>query len=395
MRIHTVEAFPLHYPEPHDSNKSRYVTIAKVTTADGAVGWGECIAQFPEAALATKVVVEEGFAPLLIGEDARDVERLWQAMRDRSWWYGNGGVASFAISAVDMALWDLKGRLLDVPVYELLGGKRMERMRACASIIFDTEDLDATGEEFADLASRGYTAVKGGWGKSPETCFGRDPKRDLALVSTIREAVGPDVDFIVDVGTHVRWTPSHAIAMARAFEPYNLFWIEEPLPQDDIQGYIRLRESISTPIATGEKEWTLRAFKELIEVGAADIVMPDPGQGGGRDGVQEDRGVRQRPQRALHATLVVECHQHGRRREPLRELRQRRRVRAQAQPFADAVRAGDRAHRAEGRLGAGADRAGMGPHHRARGDRPLPHAVAADQGSVGATWWDAPSAAEL
>ena len=166
-----------------------------------------------------------------------------------------------------MALWDLKGRLLDVPVYELLGGKRMDRMRACASVIFDTEDLDATAEEFADYASRGYTAVKGGWGKSPETCFGRDPKRDLAVVSTIREAVGPDIDVIVDVGTHVRWTPSHAIAMARAFEPYNLYWIEEPLPQDDIQGYIRLRESIRTPVATGEKEWTLRAFKELIEWG--------------------------------------------------------------------------------------------------------------------------------
>ena len=287
MRINSVEAFPLHYPEPHDSNKSRYVTIARVTSTDGAVGWGECIAQFPEAALATKVVVEEGFAPLLIGEDARDTERLWQAMRDRSWWYGNGGIASFAISAVDMALWDLKGRLLDVPVYELLGGKRMERMRACASVIFDTEDLDATAEEFADYASRGYTAVKGGWGKSPETCFGRDPERDLAVVSTIREAVGPDIDVIVDVGTHVRWTPSHAIAMARAFEPYNLYWIEEPLPQDDIQGYIRLRESIRTPVATGEKEWTLRAFKELIELGAADIVMPDPGKAEGVTGFKK------------------------------------------------------------------------------------------------------------
>ncbi len=287
MSIKKIEAFPLHYPEPHDSNKSRYVTVAKVTASDGVVGWGECISQWPEAALATKVIVEEGFAPLLLGEDPLDTERLWQAMRNRSWWYGNGGIASFAISAVDMALWDVKGRILDTPVYELLGGKRMTRMRACASVIFDTENLEATHAEFADYAARGYTAVKGGWGKSPETAFGLDPRRDLALVSTIRDAVGPDVDVIVDVGTHVAWTPSHAIKMARAFEEYDLYWIEEPLPQDDIEGYVRLRQAISTPIATGEKEWTLRAFKTLIEAGAVDIVMPDPGKAEGVTGFKK------------------------------------------------------------------------------------------------------------
>ena len=287
MSIQKIEAFPLHYPEPHDSNKSRYVTIAKVSSADGGVGWGECISQWPEAALATKVIIEEGFAPLLAGEDPLDTERLWQAMRNRSWWYGNGGIASFAISAVDMALWDLKGKILQTPVYELLGGKRMTKLRACASVIFDTEDLQATHAEFADYAARGYTAVKGGWGKSPETAFGLDPKRDLALVSTIRDAVGPDTDVIVDVGTHVAWTPSHAIKMARAFEDYDLYWIEEPLPQDDIEGYIRLRNAISTPIATGEKEWTLRAFKTLIEAGAVDIVMPDPGKAEGVTGFKK------------------------------------------------------------------------------------------------------------
>ena len=287
VRIKTIEAFPLHYPEPHDSGKSRYITIARIAASDGNVGWGECICQFPEAALATKVIIDRGFAPLLKGQDPRDVERLWQMMRDRSWWYGNGGIANFALSAIDMALWDLKGQILQVPLYDLLGGKRMSKLRACASVIFDTEDLTATHAEFASYAARGYTAVKGGWGKRPEAAFGLDAKRDLALVSTIREAVGPGVDLVVDVGTHVKWTIAHAIKMTKAMERFDLFWIEEPLPQDDIAGYVRLREATQTSVATGEKEWALRDFKRLIEASAVDIVMPDAGKAEGVTGFKK------------------------------------------------------------------------------------------------------------
>jgi L-alanine-DL-glutamate epimerase-like enolase superfamily enzyme len=287
MIVARVEAFPLHYPEPHDSGNSRYVTLVKLTADDGTIGWGECICQFPEAALATRVIVDRGLGPLVVGQDPREVERLWQAMRDRSWWYGNGGIATFAISAIDMALWDLKGKAMGAPLHDLLGGRRVARIRACASVIFDTVDLAATRAEFADYVKRGYSAVKGGWGKSREASFGLDPARDLALVAAIREAIGPETDFVVDVGTNVKWTPAHAIRMARAFEPYNLFWIEEPLPQDDIEGYTRLRRAIATPIATGEKEWTLRAFKDLITAGAVDIVMPDAGKAEGVTGFKK------------------------------------------------------------------------------------------------------------
>jgi len=287
MQITRIQAFPLRYPEPHDSDKPRYVTLVRVDTDAGISGWGECIAQWPEAALAVPVIVEHGFAPLLRGEDPRDVERLWERMRAHSFWYGSGGIATFAISAIDMALWDVKGKDLGVPVYALLGGKRMDAMRACASVIFDTVHVDATAREFADYRARGYTAMKGGWGKSPETAFGRDPRRDLALVRVLREAVGPDADLIVDVGTHVRWSVNHAIRMARAFEEFNLFWIEEPLAPDDLAGYRRLRAAIATPIATGEKEWTVRAFRDLIHSGGVDIVMPDPGRAEGLTGMKK------------------------------------------------------------------------------------------------------------
>jgi len=258
--------------------------LVKITTTDGAIGWGECISQWPEAALAVKVIVERGFSDLVVGSDPVDVELTWQRMRQQSFWYGNGGIASMAISAIDMALWDLKGKVTGVPVYQLLGGRKRDTIRACASVIFDTENLDLTRDEFADYAERGYTAVKGGWGKSRETAFGLDAKRDMAVVQTIREAVGPDVDIVIDVGTHVEWTLQHAIQMIRKFEEYELFWIEEPLPQDDLDGLRRLREAIATPIASGEKEWTLRAFKDLIHSGGVDIVMPDPGKAEGITG---------------------------------------------------------------------------------------------------------------
>src|SRR5262245_17449378 len=121
MKIVSVKAFPLQYPEPHDHGKTRYITLARVEAEGGAVGWGECISQFPESTRATATVIDEGFAPLLTGEDPREVERLWHAMLARVWWYGPQGIAAFAISAIDMALWDLKGKLLGLPVCNLIG----------------------------------------------------------------------------------------------------------------------------------------------------------------------------------------------------------------------------------------------------------------------------------
>ena len=112
MKVKKVQAFALAYPEPHYKGIERYLTLARVEADDGRVGWGECISQLPEASLATKTIIEQGFAPLLVGDDALDVERLWHKMLSRIWWYGPEGIAAFAVSAVDMALWDLKGKIL-------------------------------------------------------------------------------------------------------------------------------------------------------------------------------------------------------------------------------------------------------------------------------------------
>src|SRR5262249_32516906 len=114
-----------------------------------------------------------------------------------------------------------------------------------------------------------------------------DATRDLALVRKVREAIGPGVAFLLDVGTHVRWTVAHAVRMTRRFEACDIFWIEEPLPPDDFAGYRRLRRSIQTMISTGEKEWTAQAFKRLIEAGVTDVIMPDVGKAEGITGVKQ------------------------------------------------------------------------------------------------------------
>ena len=287
MRIARIDAFPLRYPEPHDSGKLRCVTLVRIETDEGTVGWGECISQWAEAALAVKVIIDRGFAPLLIGRSPLEIRSLWELMRLHSTWYGTGGIATFAISAIDIALYDLKGKVLGVPVYELLGGKVTPKLRAVASIIFDTVNVDATAEEFAGYVARGYTAVKGGWGKSADTAFGLDAKRDLQLVKRIREAVGTDVAFMLDVGTHVKWDVAHAIRMTRHFEEYGIHWIEEPLPPYDFDGYERLRQSIQTLIATGEKGWTVHEFQTMVDRGIADFLMPDVGKAEGITGVKQ------------------------------------------------------------------------------------------------------------
>jgi L-alanine-DL-glutamate epimerase-like enolase superfamily enzyme len=276
--IARIEAFPLRYPEPHDSNRDRYVTLARIETRDGAVGWGECISQWPEAAVAVKTVVDLGFAPLLLEQDPRDPRRLWQTMRAHAFWHGHGGIVSFAISALDSAVWDVAGKLAGVPVHRLLGGKLHDRVRACASVILNTLDLEALRGEFADYRARGFTAVKGGWGQVPEAGFGIDPTRDLAVATTLRDAVGPETSLALDVSARAAWTSAHAVTMAKRLQEFDLGWLEDPLHHEDHDGYRRIRAAVSTPIATGERCWTLNDYRRLVRSGGVDIILVDPGR---------------------------------------------------------------------------------------------------------------------
>ena len=284
MRITRVEAFPVCYPEPNDNDNFRYLTFARVETDDGTVGWGECVTMWPEASLAAKTIIECGLGPLLLDCDPLDSEALWQRMKAHTWWYGEGGIASFAISALDMALWDVKGKALGVPLYQLLGGKVNARLRACASTHPNKATIDALAQELAGYAALGYTALKIGFGKRGEARLGVDPKRDIAFVQAAREAIGGDVDLMLDVGNGVKWDTAHAIRMAHEFERFNIRWYEEPLHPTNHDGYARLRRASNLSIATGEREWTVAGYRQLIQSGVADIIMVDPGRAEGVTG---------------------------------------------------------------------------------------------------------------
>ena len=278
-KIRRVDAYPLRYPEPHDHNNIRYITLARVEAEGGAVGWGECISQFPESAAAVKTVIERGYAPMLTGENALDVERLWHKLLNHIWWYGPQGIAGFAVSAVDMALWDLKGHLLNQPVCRLMGGRVVPRVVAMASIHLDMVDLDWTLNEFQTFKDQGYRIVKGGWGSAPDAVFGLDHDKDLALVRDVREIVGPECEIVFDVlGGRVKWSAQEAIRRVRDFEAYRLRWIEEPLPPQDYAAHRLLRAGTRTPIGTGEQEWNPEGYRRLLKHGAVDVVQMDPGR---------------------------------------------------------------------------------------------------------------------
>lgn len=288
MKLKSIQAFPLAYPEPHYRGIERYITLVRVESDEGTVGWGECISQFREATLATRIIIEQGFVPLLLGEDALDVERLWRKMLARIWWYGPEGIAAFAVSAVDMALWDLKGKALGLPVCQLLGGKLNDRVVAMASIIFDMEDLDWTINEFRWMREQGYRVVKAGWGMRPEAVFGQDRRRDLDVVKRVREVIGDDLELVVDTpGARGIWDVPTAIQRFRDLEPYRLKWIEQPLLPHDLEGHARLRAAVATPIGTGEDEWDVESYRRLIRSNGVDVVQMDPGRCHGITGCRD------------------------------------------------------------------------------------------------------------
>jgi L-alanine-DL-glutamate epimerase-like enolase superfamily enzyme len=284
--IGRIEAFPLHYSDPNDAGKQRYVTLARIETDDGVVGWGEAVTMPPETSLACKVLIEQGFAPLLAGRDATRVRNHWQTMREHGFWAGIGGVMTLAASAVDTALWDVAGKVAGQPVHALLGGKVHDSLPACSSVIWDTEDVERTAAQFARLSAEGYRTLKGGWGLNKEAAFGLDERRDVALVRAVREAIGDDRAFVADVAEHARWDATRAIAMTHKLAAAGLTWIEDPLPIQDRAGLRRLRASSALPIATGEREWTVESYRELVRTGAVDLILIDPGRAEGLTGMK-------------------------------------------------------------------------------------------------------------
>lgn len=287
MAIKRITPMSVAYPEPNDNGCTRYLTFVRVETDDGTVGWGEAITMWPESCRATEAIIA-GMAEQIIGRDPLDNIAIWRDLRQYSWWYGyQGGIASFALSAIDIALWDVKGKLLGLPLISLLGGAERDRLPVIASTHAFLPGLEQEVERHADYIRNGYQGVKIGFGKRGDAHLGYDIARDVAFVEQLRAACGPTADIMIDRGKSLPWDLGQALQRTRAFEEQRLRWIEEPLEPTDIGGFRKFRQHTRTLIGTGEREWTGEAFRRLIATGVVDVVGCDPGRAEGITGCLE------------------------------------------------------------------------------------------------------------
>jgi len=275
MRITAMTPYVLRWPEPNDFGHDRMTVLLAVDTDAGLRGWGEAIAMWPEACRAVVAVIEDGFAPLLKGREAVDTQGGWDAMKAQSWWYGEGGIATLALSAVDMALWDIRAKERGVPLVTLWGAQH-ETLPACASLHVNQPTIEDTVRDIAAHFSGGFRSTKLGLGKKGLSRAGRDPDYDVALVRELRAAVGLDAGIMVDAGNGTVWDLKTAIRTVDRMAEYDIAWIEEPFHPSRVADHVALKKAVPVPVAAGEREWQAAGYRRWIETGAIDVYGIDP-----------------------------------------------------------------------------------------------------------------------
>ncbi len=294
MKITDIRTVPLSYrcEPPYGSaggmQAARGGLLVEIETDDGITGIGEAGVGGGSA----RHVIDNLLRPMLLGEDPLLIEGLWQKMFARTRQFGRRGIVMNGISGIDIALWDIAGKVARMPLYRLLGGCR-DRVEAYASGGFyqQGKSIDDLAAEAEGYRARGFRGMKMKIGRNPSTqtplrhlaanapLCEVEPEQDIARVAAVRRALGPKAKLMVDV--NCAWSPSFAIEMGRALEPYRLYWIEEPVATDDIDGSARVADALATPIAGYETEIGLYGFRELIERDAVDIVQTDIAWSGG------------------------------------------------------------------------------------------------------------------
>ena len=263
-------------PIPEGQVSPIVAVLVQVLTDEGISGIGSVGA----AAGHALYTIENHLKHVVLGQDPFDVEYLWERMFRESINYGRKGMVIEAISAIDIALWDIMGKATGQPVYNLLGGKTRERIRAYASQLYATDDLNALAAEAQEYLDQGFTIMKQRFGYGPrEGVTGM--RRNLELVRTVREVVGPDVELAADA--YMGWDVPYAIRMIRMLEDagMDMAWVEEPVMPDNLPGYAQIVAEVNTPISGGEHEFTRYGFREIIERRAVDIVQLDVNRVGG------------------------------------------------------------------------------------------------------------------
>ncbi|MGX5856560.1 mandelate racemase/muconate lactonizing enzyme family protein [Dyadobacter jiangsuensis] len=241
----------------------RRICIVKITSDTGHVGWGEGYG--PAGVIKAGV---EFLTPFVVGQNPLLTETIWSTMYRRTLDFARRGILVSAISAIDVALWDLKGKILEQPVHQLLGGKKRDTIVPYATGLYFTNNGNMSKllpKEARQYVALGYKAMKMKVGLSLE--------EDLAYVRLVREAIGPDIKLMIDAN-HA-YNLREAVQLARAVEPYNIFWFEEPLSPEYYGQYAELRAKTTIPIAGGECEYLRFGFQTLLQAGSVDFIQPD------------------------------------------------------------------------------------------------------------------------
>jgi len=286
MKITAVDVFILKKPldEPFAFSQGwvhqRSATLVRVTTDNGIAGWGEAFAQGLEPPEIAAAAISHAFKPLLMGCNPLDTAVLWHKMYSHSRDYGRKGTVVSAISAIDIALWDIAGQFYSQPIYQLLGGAQRSQVMPYATGFYrlgGKHESSRLAEEAIEHRESGFKAMK--------IKLGFGIADDIDVMNAINTALNdPDIEIMVD--TNHAYGRSDALKLGKALEAYNIRWYEEPVVPEDIAGYKALRAQLSVPIAGGENEHTPYGFNQLFQQQALDIAQPDVGSCGGITAMQ-------------------------------------------------------------------------------------------------------------
>ena len=274
MKITRIETLVCH------ARMRNWIFVKVLTDQPGLFGWGEATLEWHTRSVIGAI---EDISQLVVGQDPRRIEHIWQMMYRQHFWHGNGVVRSTAISGIDIALWDIAGKIVEVPCSQLWGGPVRDWIRTYCHLgggnlekYYDLSVEDA--QAFADLASAavedGYTAFKSMAVPPTEPLEGLKPVRQAeSVVAAMRDAVGEDIDIMVDC--HARPSPAMGLKFAEALDPYGLYFLEEPCWPESIDGLAAINAAVATPIATGERITDLFTFREVFAQRGCDICQMD------------------------------------------------------------------------------------------------------------------------
>ncbi len=274
MKIIRIETHVCH------ARMRNWVFVKALTDQDGLFGWGEATLEWHTRAVVGAI---EDIAQLVVGEDPTRIEHLWQMMFRQHFWHGHGIVRATAIAGIDLALWDILGKVAGLPCSKLWGGPVRDHVRTYCHLgggrmedFYETPADNA--QRFGDLARQavegGYTAFKSMAVPPTMPLEGQRPIRAAErAVAAMREAVGPDIDIMVDC--HARPSPAMGLQFAKALEPYGLYFLEEPCWPESVDGLAAINRAVATPIATGERVTNLAAFSDLFNARACEVCQLD------------------------------------------------------------------------------------------------------------------------